>query len=246
MRMTRNLLLGVLMQVSLGTACSGEPIPADPNAPPAPPAPEAALKIDFENAAAGAPPTGFIFARTGRGEEGRWEVAAVDGAPSGGKVLVQTSADATGFRFPLAIHDGFTGRDVDLAVHFKPVSGNVDQAAGLVWRYRDADNYYIVRANALEDNVVLYKVENGKRIDLDVKGGGRTYGVKTEVPAGDWGELRVIASGRLFTVYLDGRELFEVEDDTFREAGRVGLWTKADSVTQFDDLRVAALAASGQ
>ncbi len=242
----RCLLLGVLMQVSLGAACSGEPLPADLNAPPAPPAPEAALTIDFEDTAAGAPPSGFTLARSGRGEEGRWEVTVVDGAPSGGKVLAQTSADSTGFRFPLAIHDGFTGRDVDLAVHFKPVSGNVDQAAGLVWRYRDADNYYVVRANALEDNVVLYKVENGKRVDLDVKGAGRTYGVKAEVPAGAWSELRVIAGGRLFTVYFDGRELFQVEDDTFREAGRVGLWTKADSVTQFDDLRVAPLAASGQ
>jgi hypothetical protein len=142
-------------------------------------------------------------------------------------VLAQTSTDATRYRFPLAAYEGWTGRDADLSVRFKPIAGEVDQAAGLLWRYLDPDNYYIVRANALEDNVVLYKVEAGKRTDLDVKGAGRTYGVEAEVPAGAWSELRVIARGGLFTVYLNGRQLSEVEDSTFREAGRVGLWTKA-------------------
>ena len=107
-----------------------------------------------------------------------------------------------------------------------------------MWRYRDEDNYYIVRANALEDNVVLYKVENGKRTDLPVKGEGRTYGKKAEVPAGQWSTLRVVASGPRFEVYLNGTTLYEVEDATFTQAGRVGVWTKADSVTQFDDLTV--------
>lgn len=202
--------------------------------------------IDFEGSAAGAPPEGFAFARTGRGEPGRWEVAAAAGSPSGRQVLAQTSTDATSFRFPVAVVEGFTARDVDLAVRFQTVSGKVDRAAGLVWRYRDPDNYYIVRANSLEDNVVLYKVEAGKRTDLDVKGAGRTYGAKAEVPAETWSELRVIARENLFTVYLNGRELFQVEDATFREAGGIGLWTKADSVTRFDDLRFAGLDESGR
>jgi Domain of Unknown Function (DUF1080) len=241
MRAFRPVLLTFLLHAGLAGACSGEPMQADPNRPSAPPAPEGARVLDFEAAAVGAPPPGFTFARTGKGGPGRWEVAAVDGAPSGRNALAQISTDATSFRFPLAVVEGFTARDVDLAVRFRPVSGKVDQAAGLVWRYRDADNYYIVRANALEDNVVLYKVEGGKRTDLDVKGAGRTYGVKAEVPADAWSELRVIARGNLFTVYLNGRNLFEVEDATFRETGRVGLWTKADSVTRFDDLRFAGL-----
>jgi hypothetical protein len=107
-----------------------------------------------------------------------------------------------------------------------------------VWRYRDQDNYYIVRANALEDNVVLYKVQGGKRTDLPVKGEGRTYGKKAEVPDGEWSTLRVVANGRLFEVHFNGARLYEVEDTTFSEPGQVGLWTKADSVTQFDDLTV--------
>lgn len=241
MRASLPLWLTLLLHSLFAGACSGEPMQADPNRPPAPPAPEGARVIDFEDAAVGAPPPGFTFARTGQGGPGRWEVVAVDGAPSGGKALAQTSTDATSYRFPLAVVEGFTARGADLAVRFRPVSGKVDQAAGLVWRYRDPDNYYIVRANALEDNVVLYKVEGGKRTDLDIKGAGRTYGVKAEVPADAWSELRVIARGNLFTVYLNGRNLFEVEDGTFREAGRVGLWTKADSVTRFDDLRFARL-----
>jgi len=246
MRTTFPLVLTLLLHGGLAGACSGEPMTPEPNRPPAPPAPEGARVIDFEAAPVGAPPSGFTFARTGKGGPGRWEVVTVDGAPSGRRALAQTSTDATSYRFPVAVAEGFTARDVDLAVRFRPVSGKVDQAAGLVWRYRDADNYYIVRANALEDNVVLYKVENGKRTDLDVKGAGSTYGVKAEVPADAWSELRVIARGNLFTVYLNGKELFQVEDGTFREAGRVGLWTKADSVTRFDDLRFARLDEGGR
>jgi hypothetical protein len=126
--------------------------------------------------------------------------------------------------------------DVDVSVKYKPVSGREDQAAGLVWRYRDPNNYYIVRANANENNVVLYKVENGVRTDLPLIGKGRTYGMKAQIPSGQWGVLRVVASGPLFEVYSNGVKLFEVKDTTFPGPGKVGLWTKADSVTLFDDL----------
>ena len=125
-----------------------------------------------------------------------------------------------------------------MTVRIKPVSGRVDQAAGLVWRYRNADNYYLVRANALENNVVVYKVENGSRTDLPVKGQGRTYGQKVTVPSGQWSTLRIVASGPLIEVHFNGAKLYEVEDTTFRQAGQVGVWTKADSITQFDDLTV--------
>ncbi|HKH43320.1 MAG TPA: hypothetical protein VKM72_01505, partial [Thermoanaerobaculia bacterium] len=114
------------------------------------------------------------------------------------------------------------------------------------WRYRDPGHYYLVRANALENNVVLYKVEKGKRTDLPVKGAGRTYGVKQKVPGKAWSELRVTARGSLFTVSFNGKQIFQVEDSTFQEAGRVGLWTKADSVTEFDDLRIAGLDEKGR
>ena len=120
------------------------------------------------------------------------------------------------------------------------MSGPVDQAAGLVWRYRDEDNYYIARANALEGNVG-YKVENGERTDLPLAGQGRTYGMDAEVPLNEWSTLGLRMTGDRFTVSLNGNDLFEVEDQTFTEPGRVGLWTKADSVTAFDDLTITPL-----
>jgi hypothetical protein len=135
--------------------------------------------------------------------------------------------------------DGVQAQDLTLSVKFKPISGRKDQAAGLVWRYHDADNYYIVRANALEGNVVLYKVEKGKRTDLPLKGLGRTYGQKADIPSGAWSELKVTAKGNLFETYLNGRKLYEVEDATFPGPGLVGVWTKADSVTHFDDSTIS-------
>jgi hypothetical protein len=195
----------------------------------------ASRKVDFSDDAVGQPPSGFEFGYTAKvGRPGKWIVQA-EGA---NKYLAQLDADNTRARFPVAVVSGISAADIDLSVRFRPISGRVDQAAGLVWRYRDQDNYYIVRANALEDNVVLYKVENGKRADLPVKGEGRTYGKKAEVPAAQWSTLRVVADGRLFEVYFNGTRLYDVEDTTFTQPGKVGVWTKADSVTQFDDLTI--------
>lgn len=196
--------------------------------------------IDFESDKAGQAPTGFTFGLTGSGRPGAWSVRKDDNSPERGNVLAQTDADATSYRFPIAVVDDVISADVDLSVRFRPVTGRVDQAAGLVWRYRDANNYYIVRANALEGNVVLYKVENGKRTDLPVKGSGRTYGKKASVPKNSWSQMGITARGPLFTVSLNGQGLYEVEDTTFTGAGKVGVWTKADSVTYFDDFTVVA------
>lgn len=196
-----------------------------------------AQSFAFEQDTAGAPPAGFSFANTaGRGKPGNWVVQADGGERR--QVLAQTVADPVEVRFPVAVVDGVSAADLDLSVKYKPVSGKVDMAAGLVWRYRDADNYYIVRANALEDNVVLYKVEKGRRIDLPLKGQGRTYGAKSQVPKGQWSTLRVVVTGSTFTVFNNGQELYQVEDRTFTTPGKVGVWTKADSVTYFDDLTI--------
>jgi hypothetical protein len=194
--------------------------------------------IDFESDKAGQAPAGFVFALTGSGRPGAWSVRRDDASPERGNVLAQTDADSTSYRFPVAVLNDITAADVDVSMRFRPVSGRVDQAAGVVWRYRDANNYYIVRANALEGNVVLYKVENGKRTDLPLKGSGRTYGKKAPVPKNTWSQLGVTVRGPLFTVSIDGQGLYEVEDSTFTNAGKVGLWTKADSVTYFDDLTI--------
>ncbi len=194
--------------------------------------------IDFESDMPGQAPGLFTTALTGSGRPGVWVVRREDSAPERGNVLIQTDTDRTSYRFPVAVYNEVITTDVDLSVRFRPVSGGVDQAAGLVWRYRDADNYYIVRANALEGNVVLYKVENGKRTDLALKGSGRTYGKKADVPRNRWSQLGVTVRGGSFTVSLNGQGLYEVADATFTGPGKVGVWTKADSVTQFDDLTI--------
>ncbi|MEW6736642.1 MAG: family 16 glycoside hydrolase [Acidobacteriota bacterium] len=198
------------------------------------------LSYNFDNDGEGKIPGKFHSALTGRGEQGDWVVKTDPTAPSKPNVLAQVSTDNTNYRFPLAIADEGSFLDLDLSVKFKAVSGKEDQAAGLVWRLKDANNYYIVRANALENNVVLYKVENGKRTDLPLKGEGRTYGKKTSVTSGQWNTLRVTAKGNLFEVYLNNEKLYAVEDNTFKDAGKIGLWTKADSVTYFDDLQATA------
>jgi hypothetical protein len=199
------------------------------------------VTVDFNKGKPGQAPSGFSTALTGKGLPGKWVVMKDDAFPDRGNILAQTDGDPTDYRFPVIVYDGLTAKDVDVSVKFKPVSGRGDQGAGIVWRYRDKDNYYIVRANALEGNVVLYKVQNGIRTDLPLKGAGRTYGMTEKVPSGQWGTLRVVARGNLFEVYHDGKKLYEVEDDTFKEAGKAGVWTKADSVIYFDDLQIAVL-----
>ena len=194
--------------------------------------------IDFESDSPGQAPAGFTFGLTGSGRPGAWSVRKDDASPERGNVLAQTDADSTSYRFPVAVFNDVTATDVDISVRFRPVTGRVDQAAGLVWRYRDANNYYIVRANALEENVVLYKVENGKRTDLPLKGSGRTYGKKAPVPKNSWSQLGVTVRGASFTVSINGQGVYEVEDTTFTNPGKVGVWTKADSVTYFDDLTI--------
>ena len=197
--------------------------------------------VDFDKDKVGQQPSGFSFALTGQGKPGVWVVQKDATSPDHHNVLAQTDADPTGYRFPVCVYDGVSARDVDVSVNFKPISGKKDQGAGIVWRYKDSDNYYIVRANALENNVVLYKVEKGKRTDLPLAGEGRTYGKKEKVPSGQWGVLRIVAKGDLFEVYHDGKKLYEVRDETFKDAGKVGLWTKADSVIYFDDLKITVL-----
>ncbi|MBA3325893.1 MAG: hypothetical protein H0T41_11745 [Rhodobacteraceae bacterium] len=196
------------------------------------------LVVDFESTPLGEAPVGFITSVTGEGPAGRWIVQDDPEAPSGARVLAQTSADPRTAQFPLAIYSDFSAADVDLSVRFRPISGKTDQAAGLVWRYLDENNYYVVRANALEGNVVLYKVHDGERADLPLVGQGRTYGAQAAVPADTWSVLGLQAKGDRFTVSLNGAERFEVQDRTFEQAGRVGLWTKADSVSGFDDLTI--------
>lgn len=195
--------------------------------------------IDFEKATQGSVPPGWTTAMTHKGGQPRWEVIQDTTAPSKPNVLAQLSNDATAGRFPLVIYERATFANGTVSVRFKNVAGAVDQAAGLVWRYRDPENYYIVRANALENNVVLYKVENGQRLALAPRGTpSKTYGIKRQIPKSVWNTLSIDFNEDVFKVTLNGEALFDVVDSTFKEAGKVGLWTKADSVTYFDNFQI--------
>lgn len=195
----------------------------------------AGSRLGFDRDPAGRAPAGWTVAITGEGAPD-WRVVAETTAPSAPQVLKQAGRVPRP-SFPLCLLDGPALRDGFVEVKFKTVNGELDQAAGVIWRARDAANYYVCRANALEDNVVLYKVEHGQRKPLDLVGRTGGYGLEVKVPPATWQTLRVEFAGPRFQVFLEGRELFVVEDRTFTEAGRVGLWTKADSVTLFDDFR---------
>ncbi len=171
----------------------------------------------------------------------KWQFIEAEDAPAGKDVVAQLSQDTTNMRYPLLVLDSFSAKDVDVSVRFKPVSGKVDQAAGIVWRWQDKDNYLVMRAKALENNVVAYKTVAGKRTSLGIKGDARSYGVKAEVPSGKWSTLRVRMVGNTAEIYFSGKKLFEVDNDAITAVAKVGLWTKADSVTQFDDLTVKTL-----
>ena len=190
------------------------------------------LVYNFDSDSAGQPPAKFHAARTGSGSESKWVVMSDPTAPSKPNVVAQTSTDQTDYRFPLLIADEGSFQDLDLSVKFKAVSGSIDRAGGLVFRLKDPNNYYIVRANALENNYRLYHVVNGRRSQF--------AGANLKVTSGEWHELRVEATGNKITCYYDGNKKIEATDDTFKDAGKVGLWTKADSVTYFDDLKTTA------
>jgi len=194
----------------------------------------AADVVDFEGLPIGSPPSGWTIAKAGQGAAPQWEIVTDESSPAGARVLAQLSKDATAERSAVALHPAEPLANGAVTVRFKPVSGDIDRAAGIVWRYRDENNYYLVRADALEGNVALYKVEQGRRTSLPPAGKGGEHAVQASVPAGRWSTLRVAFMGARFVVSFDEKPLFEVEDSTFAGPGRVGLWTQADSVTHFD------------
>jgi hypothetical protein len=186
--------------------------------------------FDCEDAQAGKTPPGFSTGLTGGGGPVSWVVKEESGPSGGKKVLAQTSSDDTDYRFPHIVYNELKAKDVDVSVQFKPVAGKTDQAGGLVARYQDKDNYYITRANALEDNVRLYKVVKGDRKQF--------AGANAKVASGEWHSLKLSVKGNHFQVSYDGKILFEADDDQFKDAGLAGMWTKADSVTYFDNFKI--------
>jgi hypothetical protein len=196
------------------------------------------LVINFDQATPGATPPGWSCL-TNHGAS-RWEVVKDTTAPTQPYVFAQVSNDTDNYRFPLAILDNPIFQNGEISVRMKPVAGKEDQAGGLVWRFRDPNDYYVVRANALENNVAVYRVQNGQWKALKPKGAfSNGSSVQHHVPSNTWSILKVAFKGPVFSVYFNHRRIFQVEDKSFQGAGKVGLWTKADSVTYFDDFRVA-------
>ena len=178
--------------------------------------------VNFDNETPGTLPPHWVGTQTGRGTA-KWSIEKADDAPSKPNVLKQ-SGEAT---FPVCIKEDTQLKDGFVEVKFKPVAGKEDRAGGVIWRCKDADNYYIARANALEDNVTIYHTIGGRRVAFK--------SANTKVASGVWHTLRVDFRGSHFTVTYDGTKVIEADDTSFADAGKVGVWTKADSVTLFDD-----------
>jgi len=181
-----------------------------------------AESVNFDAAGLAKRPAHWTATQTGTGEP-QWAVVADDTAPSQPNVLKQSGKA----KFPICLKDDTQIKDGFVEVKFNPVSGKEDQPGGVIWRCKDADNYYVARANALEDNVTIYHTIKGKRVSFK--------SVNTKVAPAGWHTLRVDFVGNTFTVSFDGQKVIEANDDSFPDAGKVGLWTKADSVTLFDD-----------
>ena len=178
--------------------------------------------INFDDAKSGEAPPGWTATQTGKGMA-RWTVEKDDTAPSKPNVLKQ-SGEAT---YPVCLKNDTSVKNGFVEVKFKSITGKEDQAGGVIWRCKDADNYYVARANALEDNVTIYHTINSKRTEKKR--------AKMKIASNQWHTLRVDFQGNHFKVTFDGQPALEWEDETFTEAGKVGVWTKADSVTLFDD-----------
>ena len=181
----------------------------------------------FDTDLVGGLPAGWKAGVTGRGSP-RWVVEVDTSAPSRPNVLKQSGSGT----FPWCVRPDVSLADGWVEVKFKPISGREDQAGGVVWRWKDGDNYYIARANALENNVSLYYTANGRRNTLKY--------VDAPVPGNAWHTLRVEFSGTKIRVIYDGKVYIEMEDAHVSGSGAVGVWTKADSVTLFDDFSFGA------
>jgi hypothetical protein len=184
---------------------------------------------NFDSEKIGALPEGWSAYVTGRGPNSKWEIQKMEDAPSTPNVLVQVSQPRVNYHFNVAVDKNSNYSDLELSVWLKAIKGKIDQGGGLVWRFKDANNYYIARVNPLENNFRVYKVINGRRILLQ--------SARIPLKARKWYVMRIENKGNKIVCFLDGNKYLEARDNTFK-TGKIGLWTKADAVTAFDNLRV--------
>ena len=190
----------------------------------------AAESWNFEDAKTGDLPLGWIATKNGEGPGSVWKIVSADRDSNRNFALAQTSSEGPDALFNLCIVRGVKQTDVDLTVELKAITGNNDRGGGPVWRYQDANNYYITRWNPLEDNFRVYHVVNGKRTML--------AHIAVMLPQDQWHTIRALHRGNHIQCYLDGKLLLDVMDDTIKDAGAIGLWTKSDAVTWFDNLQL--------
>lgn len=201
-------------------------------APPLVPAAEKTQTLTFTKADLGKLPGGWKAEHTGKGEGSIWKVVADASAPSKSGYALAQMAEAPGPYFNICIVEDSRFQNGTIEVAFKAVKGKEDQGGGIVWRFQDGDNYYVCRMNPLEDNFRLYKVVAGKRQQL------ATSKNDVKVPVGEWHRIKIVADGEHIECYLDGKKHLDVKDATFKEPGKVGLWTKADAQSHFDNLMI--------
>jgi len=176
----------------------------------------------FDDDKPGAAPTGWLCGVTGHGSP-KWTVETDPTAPSKPNVLMQSGSGT----FPWCAKKDVAPGNGFVEVKFKPIRGKEDRVGGLMWRFKNGDNYYVARANALENNISLYRTTGGSRRTIRY--------IDAPVPADQWHRLRVEFSGTRIKVSLDGKQYIDLDDQHIAGAGGVGVWTKADSVTAFDD-----------
>jgi len=174
-------------------------------------------------------PAGWSNYFTGKGSLGKWEIRQ----DNGNRVLAQVSQENIGAHFDVVVWDGSNYQNLEITVKFKGIKGEEDQGGGPVWRYQDSDNYYIARANPLENNFRVYKVVDGNRKQL--------AGADIVIPSGEWHTITISMTSNHIECFYDGKKYLDAIDDTFKDSGKAGLWIKADAFTHFDDLKITNL-----
>jgi len=191
---------------------------------------EKARVFHFKKDDAGKVPAGWKADKTGKGEGSVWKVVADGTAPSKSVYVLAQTTESPSAVFNICVANDTNYKNLELSAAFKAVKGSVDQGGGLVWRYKDANNYYVARMNPLEDNFRVYKVQDGKRTQF--------ASAEVKVPTGEWHRLKIENEGDHIECYLDGKLYLDVKDSTFTAAGKLGAWSKADAQSYFDDIRV--------
>ncbi len=193
---------------------------------------EKTRSLQFRQSDAGKVPTGWKAEKTGAGDGSVWTVVADETGPSKTGYVLSQTAEGPKALFNICVAEDTKYKDVELSVAFKAMAGKVDQGGGFVWRYQDNNNYYTCRMNPLEDNYRVYKVVNGKR-------SAQFQDVTVKLPLNEWHTLKVKMVGDHIQCFLDGKKYLDVKDSSITEAGKVGLWTKADAQTRFDEFKIA-------